>query len=152
MIILIIILHLVDHMSKYFEDLFKELLNTAYKENSYNSENNLCTACFVTVNTLIEYSSHDKQEKMEEVIIYFLGLLENTIKSKSDSNRIKDQQSSIALSIHFAINKLVKVLNLELASKIYLSLVETFKQRKGVYDEAIICISSLALSKSKYNF
>ena len=134
-------------MSKYFEDLFKELINAAYKENSYNTENNLFTSCFVTVNTLIEYSSHDKQDKMEEVIIYFLGLLDNTIKSNSDSNKIKDQQSSIALSIYYAINKLIKLINLELASKIYLSLVETFKQRKGVYDEAVLCISSLALSK-----
>jgi len=133
-------------ISPYFEDIFKELLNVAFKEHSYNTEYNLFTACFVTVNTLIEQSSHDKQDKLEEIIIYFLGLLENTTKVGAD-NKVRDQQSSIALSIHYAINKLIKVMSQDLASKIYLTLVETFKQRQGVFEEAILCISSLALSK-----
>jgi len=101
----------------------------------------------MTVNTLIEYSSHDKQEKLEEIIIYFLGLLDNSTKTTNvDLNVIKEQQSTIALSIHFSINKLIKVINTELAKKLYEILVLTFKQRGGIYDEAILVVSSLAIS------
>ncbi len=137
----------IDPLSKFFEDLFKQLLTVAEKNEAYNTENNLFTACYVTVNTLIEYSSHDKQEKLEEIIVYLLGLLENTIKKNLD-NRGRDQQSSISLAIHFAINKMIKTINLELASKVYLILVEIFKQRQGVFDEAVLIVSSLALSKT----
>jgi hypothetical protein len=135
-------------MSQYFDHLFKELLTIAYKDESYNIENNLFTACFVTINTLIEYSSHDKQEKLEELIVIFLGLMESSlINNNQDVNKKRDQQCSIALSIHFAINKLARTINLELASKVYLTIVETFKQRQGVYDEAFFVITDLALSK-----
>jgi hypothetical protein len=136
----------LDMISPFFENLFKELISIAYKEHSYNLEHNLFTACFITLNTLIEYSSHDKQEKLEEIIVYLLELLENSTKNNTEVNKIREQQSSIALSIHYAISKIIKTVNLDLASKIYTTLVETFKQRHGVYDEAILAISSLALS------
>lgn len=83
---------------------------------------------------------------MEEILTYFTGLLENTLTAGGDLNKIKDQQSSITLSIHYALNKLIKTVNPQIAEKVYLSIIGTFKSRGSCYDEGILAISSLALS------
>jgi len=140
-----------DPMSTYFESLFKELFNVAYREGSHDFDHNLFTACFVAINHLIEYSSHDKQDKMEEILVYLLGLFDSSVKSStSDSNKLKDQQASISLSMHFAINKYLKTLNFDLAKKIFESFLESFSQRKIVFEEAILAISSIAMSMIEF--
>lgn len=129
--------------------MFKELIQVGLSDKAYDTDHNLFTACFVTINTLIEYSSHDVQDKLEEIIAYLLGLAQNA-NGLRDADRIKDLHSSIALLLYYIISKSVKRIKFNVASQIYSTLVETFKLRQGIYDEAMLAISALSLSKNKH--
>ena len=134
-------------MSVYFESLFKELLSIAYKDTSYNKDNNLSMTAFLTVSTLIEYSSHDKQDKFEEILLFLMNNLDNTLtNTQIDVQKNFDFQCYIVCVIDSIFKKYTRMLSKEVVLR-YLTILEnTFKMRNGVYDEAILSISSLALS------
>ena len=75
-------------MSPYFENLFKALHSLAFKEESYNKEVNVSMTAFLAISSLIEYSSHDKQDKLEEIILFAMESLEKMI-SFSEKTREK---------------------------------------------------------------
>lgn len=140
--------------SSYFEPLFKDLFTIAYKETSYNKDCNLSLTAFLTISNLIDYSSHDKQDKLEEIMIYVLQAFESTINSTNNFDALKnyDFQSYLANIIHSILNKFLKTFSQENALKIFIIFENSFKQRNGVYDEAILAISSLALNqKGKFD-
>jgi hypothetical protein len=103
---------------------------------------------FVTISYLIEYSSHDKQDKLEEIMIYVLQFFESTINNASNFETQKNYDFQCYLSniVHSILEKYLKSFSQDNALKIFLVLENSFKQRSGVYDEAILAISSLALS------
>jgi len=103
---------------------------------------------FVTISYLIEYSSHDKQDKLEEIMIYVLQFFESTINNSSnfDTQKNYDFQCYLSNIVHSILEKYLKSFSQDNALKIFLVLENSFKQRSGVYDEAILAISSLALS------
>lgn len=82
-------------------------------------------------------------------MIYVLQAFESTINSTNNFDALKnyDFQSYLANIIHSILNKFLKTFSQENALKIFIIFENSFKQRNGVYDEAILAISSLALSK-----
>ena len=89
------ILNKSDPLSQFFETLFKELFSVAYKESSYDRDMNLSMTAFLTLSNLIEFSSHDKQDKFEELILFLMKSLENVVKTNMDHQKILDFQSYI---------------------------------------------------------
>lgn len=98
------------------------------------------------MNTLIEYSSHDQQDKLEEILNFFVSIIIKLPTVVKNENRCRDLQTSFVLSLHYVITKSIKVISNETAGKIYYCILDTFKLRQGVYDEAILTISSLSLN------
>jgi hypothetical protein len=146
-------------MSNFFENIFKDLITNAFRPGAYNKDYNLTMYCFLLIGTLIEYSSHDKQDRLKEILKFFLTQLEitfdeNTINSSplaliagnsGITREIIQQMQSFYCNIFRALfRKMLKVLSPEEGTFIYNFLEKSFKIRQGVYDEAIVCIGSLA--------
>ncbi len=147
-------------MSPYFETIFSELVNLAYREGAFNKDENLTMHCFLLINELIEYSSHDKQEKLGEILIYFLSLFEGLITNPSNpvlatmcapgsSDVILQLQSYYCSIFRTVFKKLTKKITNENAKKIYILLESSFKLRQGVFEEAILAFGALASNMDK---
>lgn len=144
-------------MSIFFEKVFSELVSNAYRAGAMDRDSNLTMNCFLVINTLIEYSSHDKQEKLSEILIFFLTQFEGTL-SPDASQTIQSLASVNTLDTIFLLQsyyctvfravfkKLLKKISADVALKIYTLLEGSFKQRQTVYDEAILCLGALAIN------
>lgn len=142
-------------MSPYFEKLFSELVTIAYKPGAYDKDANLTMYSFILINDLIEYSSHDKQDKLSDILVYFLTQFEGTFTntfSETMSNMSSGMATDILLHLQSyyctifraVFKKLFKKINLEIGMKIYTLVEASFKMRSTVYDEAILAIGALA--------
>jgi hypothetical protein len=123
------------------------MINYAYKEGSMDKDNNLSMYCFLVINTLIEYSSHDKQDKFAEIIEYFISQFDNTLLTTGNNlntDILFQLQSYYCTVFKTIFRKYLRKLNVETANKIYTRIEASFKQRQGVYDEALLTISALA--------
>jgi hypothetical protein len=132
-------------LSKFFEDIFKELIAQGMKDNAYDREHNLCLQSFLTIETLISYSSHDKQAKLNEIVIYYLTFFEQSVINPA-SEVVYEIQSYYCIIFRSVLKKLVTPINKELAERIYKVIEASFKQRQTVYDEALFTIGALAES------
>jgi importin subunit beta-1 len=142
-------------MSPYFENIFKELVVLAYREGAYNKDENLTMYCFLLINELIEYSSHDKQEKLSEILIYFLTQFESTLNNSisnlvnvmavaGSSDVVLQLQSYYCTIFRAVFKKLLKKINSDMGGKIFTLLDSSFKLRQSVYDEALLAVGALA--------
>lgn len=142
-------------MSIFFEKVFSELISIAFRAGAMERDANLTMHCFMVINTLIEYSSHDKQEKLSEILIYFLTQFEGTlsqvanqtISSLANTNTLETillLQSYYCTVFRAVFKKLLKKISKDVALNIYTLLESSFKQRQTVYDEAVLCLGALA--------
>lgn len=126
--------------------------NTATQKNE-----NLCMYCFLAINHLIEYSSHDKQLKLSEIIIYFLGEFEKLynpdyVRSMNwEGNHVLDLQAYYCNVFRTCVNKMLNKMNLELAERLLNTITNSFNLRKAVYDEGMLVICALATSNLYLN-
>ena len=108
-------------LSNYFDDIIRGIFIHATKEAISNSENTkLALSRLMTIGTLIDYSSHDKQEKIFEIQDYYYTLL------------------------RIIFNKYKTQINLSLGLKIWELTDKIFKFRKTVFEEANLALASLA--------
>ncbi len=146
-----------NQMSIFFEKVFSELVSNAYRVGAMDKDANLTMNCFLVINTLIEYSSHDKQEKLSEILIFFLTQFEGTLSpvtnqtilslgSTNTMDTIFMLQSYYCTVFRAVFKKLLKKISNDVGLKIYTLLEGSFKQRQTVYDEAILCLGALAIN------
>ena len=146
-------------LSNYFDDIVRRLFIPAINEVLSNSEDlKLALSRLITIGTLIEYSSHDKQDKIMEILMQFLKEIESTINqfdniiSKgSNIERIYQLQDYYYTILNIIFNKYKSEINLELGKKIWELTENVFKLRKTVFEEANIALSSLS-TNMKTNF
>lgn len=111
----------------------------------FDADNNLALHCFTTIETLISYSSHDKQTKLLEVLVQYVLRLKS-LSGKGFNERIfTELEAHYTHLIRTIIVKLVSPLKMEDTKNIYEIIVQSF-QRRGVYDEGLLALSSMALS------
>jgi len=119
----------------------------AYKEGSYDKDINVSTSAFLSLSNLIQNSSLDKQDKLEEIMVFLVNSLENTITyDNKDKEKAFDFQCLIISVITSILEKSLKSFKLEIVLKYYNALESCFKLRNGIFDTAISSISSVAKS------
>lgn len=129
------------------------MITHAYREGAYEKDCNLTMACFMVINTLIEYSSHDKQEKLNESLMFFLTQLETTLANLSNPNT--ESEAFLQLQCYYCtilraiFNKLTRRIPNDTAGKIYLLIEKTFEQRQTVYEEAILALGALSINQGE---
>ena len=142
-------------MSPHFEKLFSDLVSVAFREGAYNKDENLTMYCFLLINELIEYSSFDKQDKLTEILIFFLTQFEgtlssvmnsqiNTMSTPGSSDIVMNLQSYYCTIFRAVFKKLKRQIKPEMGNNIYTLLENSFQQRQTVYDEAVLALGALA--------
>lgn len=110
---------------------------------------NLALNCFVAIENLISYSSHDKQTALMEYLVFFV-LRMRDLSARTDINShsiYEDLESHYSQIIRKIMKKLITPLQLNDSQNIYEVVVKSFDRRGGVYDEGLLAISSMAPSK-----
>lgn len=116
-----------------------------------DKSDNLTMHCFITICDLIEYSSHDKQDKLNEILAHYVEQLNSTMNpenlNKSSLEVIYDVQCYFCNIIRTCFRKKINMADLQLAEKVYFAIESTFKFRNGVYEEGLLAIAALIDSK-----
>ena len=103
-----------------------------------------------TLENLISYSSHDKQNKLSEILVLYVIKIKELPLRKDLMNQyhiIEDLESYYCLIIRTTIKKIISTLQLNDCQNIYQVIIGTFMRRKNIYDEGLLAISSFAISK-----
>ncbi len=115
---------------------------------------NLSMNCFICLYDLIENSSHDKQDKINEILTYFVSQLNSTVLPENVNNSsiefIHQIQCYFSNIFRSSFRKKINMVDLSLAEKVYFSIESSFKFRNSVYEEGLLAIA--ALIDSKYYF
>lgn len=139
-------------LSSFFEKIFKGLFFNANTEIKSSKEGTKTTLSrLMTIGVLIDYSSHDKQVQIKEIIIQFLKEIEST-QSSIDSLLSKGYSKETIFQIQeFYYSLLQKLFNkyktqipLDLSEKIWLLTEQLFSYRQGVFEEANLALAALA--------
>ena len=139
-------------LSNYFDDIIRGIFIPATKEAISKSENTkLALSRLITIGTLIDYSSHDKQEKIMEILLQFLQEIESTytqfqnmISNGASQEKIFQIQDYYYTLLRIIFNKYKSQINLDLGKKIWELTDNIFKFRKTVFEEANLALASLA--------
>ena len=149
-------------LSSYFEKIFKNLFIDAKNDImdivKEKSSNKTSLSRLMTIGVLIEYSSHDKQTQIYEIIKHFLfqiestqNEIENLVKAGANKETIFQMQEYYFTLLQKLFNKYKSIIDLNFAQKIW-QLTETlFKYRQTVFDEANLALAALARNM-KQNF
>ena len=142
-------------LSPVFEKVFSNIFvdaKTDIKEITLgNSTTKTSLNKLMTIGTLIDYSSHDKQGQIFEIIKHFLMQIESTqndidalINSGANKETIFQIQEYYYTLLQKLFNKYKTKIDINFAGKIW-QLTETlFKYRQTVFDEANIALAALA--------
>lgn len=132
-------------MSPHFEGLVSILTKCDESAEFFDSDSNLALHCFTAIESLISYSSHDKQAKLLEILVHYVVKLKELNLKGFNERIILQLEAHYTHLIRVILVKLINPLKMEDAKNIYEIIAETFK--RGVYDEGLLAISAIALSK-----
>ena len=144
-------------LSQYFDKIFIGLFNEANVEIMNSKENTKCSLRrLMTIGTLIDYSSHDKQSQINQIIFRFLIEIENTqnsidklIANGASKETIFQIQEYYYSLLQKLFNKYKTKINIDLAKNIWKLTEGLFKYRQTVFDEANIALGALAKNMEK---
>ena len=139
-------------LSPYFEIILNNLFVGAEQDiKNYQASAKTTLSRFMTIGTLIEYSSHDKQFQISQIIKQFLIQIESTqnnidtmIKAGIDKETIFQIQEYYFSLLQKLFNKYKTKIELDFADKIWQLTEALFKYRQTVFDEANVAMSALA--------
>mmetsp|Transcript_11901 Transcript_11901/g.12259 ORF Transcript_11901/g.12259 Transcript_11901/m.12259 type:complete len:861 (+) Transcript_11901:22-2604(+) len=142
-----------NNMSPYFDNLLKHLVKCDENVNFFDRDRNLALHCLMTIEHLVDYSSHDKQKLLLEYLVFFVMRIKDIFNKTylNTGSIIEDLEAQYCQIIRKIIKKLVTPLDIKDCTQIYEVIVQTFNRRKGVYEEGLIAISSMAVNM-KENF
>ena len=144
-------------LSPYFEMILSNLYFGAEQDiKEFKSRAKTTLSRFTTIGALIEYSSHDKQNQIYEIIKQFLIEIEKTqnnidtmLNAGIDKETIFQIQDYYYSLLQKLFIKYKTKIELNFAEKIW-QLTETlFKYRKTVFDEANLAMAALARNMGK---
>ena len=139
-------------LSPYFEIILNNLFVGAEQDiKNYKSRAKTTLTRFMTIGTLIEYSSHDKQVQINQIIKQFLIEIEKTqnnmelmLKAGIDKETIFQIQDYYYSLLQKLFNKYKTKIELNFAEKIWQLTESLFKYRQTVFDEANLAMAALA--------
>ena len=137
-------------ISQFFENLVLSLFVPA--ENELANENiNLALTRLITIGCLIEYSSHDKQEKVKEILIKILQEIEKLSKNNLNFNKEKVYQLEeyYYTLLRIIFKKYKSRIDNDLGRNIWILTKNLFTERKCVFEEANLALGALALNMNE---
>ena len=130
-------------LSPYFEIILNNLFVGAEQDiKNYQASAKTTLSRFMTIGTLIEYSSHDKQFQISQIIKQFLIQIESTQNNIDTMIKAGIDKETIFQIQEYYFSLLQKLFN-KYKTKIELDFA-LFKYRQTVFDEANLAMSALA--------
>ena len=144
-------------LSSFFEIILDNLFIGAEQDIiNYQSKAKATLNRLTTIGTLIEYSSHDKQEQIIQIIQRFLMEIESTqnkieamIKAGINKEAIFQIQDSYYFLLQKLFNKYKTKIEINFAEKIWQLTENLFKFRQTVFDDANLAMAALARNMKK---
>ncbi len=136
-------------ISQYFENLVLSLFVPA--ENELKNENiNLALTRLITIGCLIEYSSHDKQEKIKEILIKILQEIEIISKNNNfNKEKVYQLEEYYYTLLRIIFKKYKSRIDNDLGKNIWILTKNLFTERKSVFEEANLALGALALNMNE---
>ena len=136
-------------ISQYFENLVINLFVPA--ENELANENiNLALTRLITIGCLIEYSSHDKQEKVKEILIKILQEIEKLSKNNNfNKEKVYQLEEYYYTLLRIIFKKYKSRIDNDLGKNIWILTKNLFTERKSVFEEANLALGALALNMNE---
>ena len=142
-------------ISPYFEKILNNIFIDAKTDiteiSTGNSTTKTSLSRLMTIGTLIDYSSHDKQTQISEVIQHFLIQIESTqnemeslISIGANKETIFQIQEYYFTLLQKLFNKYKTKIDLNFAQKIWQLTEGLFKYRQTVFEEANIALAALS--------
>ena len=131
-------------MSKIFTSVLEALWSNALRPDAFTESKNLAYASFEAMTSLIQYSANDTIPLIETVLQKLIETFQSTVKgSFTVPAKTVEYQGYLCTTLQSIFSKLSGRLNADLADSFILLLIESFTQRKNVYDEGILAICGL---------
>ena len=139
-----------------FKLYYKFFINE-FIENSFKEENIISGLSFYLLRVVmngIQYSSKDLQQSLENIFLNILNKFDETnifIKNNKNSQKINldkvyKLQEYLCLILNQIFNKIIKKINIELCSKLYTSIINSFLNRNGnTYESGMLCLLNLVI-------
>jgi len=145
------------NLSPFFEIILDNLFIGAEQDiKNYKAQTKTTFNRFMTIGTLIEYSSHDKQNQISLIIQRFLVEIEKThnnmkvmIGAGIDKETIFQIQDYYYTLLQKLFNKYKSKIDINFADKIWILTESLFKFRQTVFDEANLAMAALARNMGK---
>ena len=131
-------------LSPYVQKMMDILLNLASRKTSYDIENNVSLCCFYTMGTLVEHCAKDVNNIIITNCKILSEMYEKTLDDKifTSYNMRIDFQSYILSTLYSFI--LSDTIPFEHIRIIYLNIINSFQQRKSIFEEGITAIIAIA--------
>ena len=145
------------NLSPFFEIILDNLFIGAEQDiKNYKAQTKTTFNRFMTIGTLIENSSHDKQNQISLIIQRFLVEIEKThnnmkvmIGAGIDKETIFQIQDYYYTLLQKLFNKYKSKIDINFADKIWILTESLFKFRQTVFDEANLAMAALARNMGK---
>lgn len=134
--------------SKFTEGALKTFIEYAYKKDAYDSQDNIAAEAFNAIGAIIQNATLS----CESIIKEFFSTLQNAFQATFNMENFKNEKIRDAFQAYIAhcfFSGLTSgLIQMDFASAKLLTdmIIESFKQRNGIYEEGLLAISSLALN------
>jgi importin subunit beta-1 len=134
-------------MSKHMKNCLEILLKLAFTPKSYDADDNVALASFYAIGSLIENSAPDTRVIVSSFFNSLLDAFRSTLNPEFfESTKMRyDYQAYIAASLEPCFVSGYLSISFDGAREILEIIINTFKERKGVYEEGLMAASALAL-------
>jgi importin subunit beta-1 len=119
---------------------------------TYNNDTNY--PIIQVIATIIEYSSDDFQEYLEDLLSQYIIMDEDINKQLTSfmNSRLMDIQENLCTIFQEIFTKIIRQVREEICIRLFNVIIDSFRIRKGIMELGLYCISYIALSKYIYNY
>ena len=143
-----------NQITPFFENIINILINLGISTKSYDFNNNVALNSFLTISILIEHSGKGNIEILKKIFQNLLSLFNKTFDSSSfQNNEMRyNYQSYILTSFSSFFSSSFFCIEENDILILFQKLIESFKERKSIYEEGISLIGFIFLVISNNNF
>jgi len=133
--------------SKFTEGALNILIEFAYKKDAFDAKDNIAAEAFNAIGAIIQNATSSCQS----VVSGFFATLQNAFQATFNLENFKSEKIRDAYQAYIAhcffSGLTSQLIQMDFASAKLLTdmIIESFKQRSGIYEEGLLAISSLAL-------
>lgn len=133
-------------LSPYFKEIVGAIWNNAYREDGEEEGMNLRACSFAVLADVIEHSAPDILPHLSPVVTKIVEEFGKTLKN---SRKEMELQQYLCLALLPLLSRMTGKISQDQAGRIVGLIIESFKIRKGVYDEGFLALSGLAIAMGK---